>query len=227
MPLALSPRSIRRLRACWAVQALVGCAVTPRMCTALVSISITNSTYTRRSSTVSTCRKSQARMPDAWAARTAARSATSAAARDRGQRQPGSVGSSPPPPGTQARQLALDAPVPPARVLQRQLLHQCPRLGWDRRPAQGIRIGPFPLDQAAVPGQQCARRHDPVQPQAPRQHPGQGGEHGTVSPVRPRTRDLPAQHRHFVPQHEDLRVLGGVTCAPRAPASRTPGPWDR
>jgi hypothetical protein len=41
---ARSPRSIRRLRACWVVQAPAGCAVTPRMCTALVSISITNST---------------------------------------------------------------------------------------------------------------------------------------------------------------------------------------
>jgi hypothetical protein len=43
-----------------------GCTVTPRMCTARVRISITNSTYRRWSSTVSTCRKSQARMPDAW-----------------------------------------------------------------------------------------------------------------------------------------------------------------
>ena len=34
-PPARSPRSIIRLRACWAVQAPAGCAVTPRMCTAL------------------------------------------------------------------------------------------------------------------------------------------------------------------------------------------------
>ena len=32
----------------------------------------------------------------------------------------------------------------------------------------------------------------------------QGREHGTVSPVRPRARDLPTQH-------QDLRFLGGVT----------------
>jgi hypothetical protein len=66
---ARSPRSISKLRACWAVQAAVECAVMPRMCTVRVWISITNSTYMRWSSTVSTCRKSQARMPDAWAAR--------------------------------------------------------------------------------------------------------------------------------------------------------------
>jgi hypothetical protein len=38
------------------------------MCAVLVWISITNSTYTRWSSTVSTC-KSQARIPDAWVVR--------------------------------------------------------------------------------------------------------------------------------------------------------------
>ena len=62
-------RSISRLRTCWAVQAPAGCAVTPRMCTALVSASITNSTYTRWSRAVLTCRTSQARMPCAWAVR--------------------------------------------------------------------------------------------------------------------------------------------------------------
>jgi hypothetical protein len=60
---ARSPRSRRRWRTCWAVQAPVGCAVTPRMCTARVWISITTSTYKRRNVTVSTCRKSHAKMP--------------------------------------------------------------------------------------------------------------------------------------------------------------------
>lgn len=58
---------------------------------------------------------------------------------------------------------------------------------------------------------QGARGHDPVQPQAPGRMPGQGGERRTISPVRPRARGLPTQHRDLVPQHEDLRVLGGVT----------------
>jgi hypothetical protein len=43
-----------RLRACWAVQAPVGWAVTPRMCTARGWTSITNKTYTRWNNTVST-----------------------------------------------------------------------------------------------------------------------------------------------------------------------------
>ena len=51
--LARSPRSMRRLRACWTVQAPAGWAVMPRTCTVLVWISMTKKTYTRRSSTVS------------------------------------------------------------------------------------------------------------------------------------------------------------------------------
>jgi hypothetical protein len=61
-----------------------------------------------------------------------------------------------------------------------------------------------------VPGQQRARFHDPVQPQVPRQQPGQGGQHGTVSPARFRAGDLPAQHCDLMPQHQDLRILRGI-----------------
>jgi len=98
--------------------------------------------------------------------------------------QPGSGGSSPPHPVPQAGQFAPDAPVAPARVLPRQLLHQRADLGRGRRPSRPVRVGPILTDQAPVPGQQCARCHDPVQPQLPWQQPCQGGDHGTVSPVR-------------------------------------------
>ena len=67
-----------------------------------VWISITNSTYTRGSSMVSTCRKSQARMLRAWWPGTAARSAMPAAVPSRGRRRPGSGGWSPPHPVAQA-----------------------------------------------------------------------------------------------------------------------------
>ncbi len=64
-----------------------------------------------------------------------------------------------------------------------------------------------------MPGEQGARRHDPVQPEASGQQPRQRGDHGAVGPVRLRARHLTAQHRDLVPQHQDLRVLGSV--APR------------
>jgi hypothetical protein len=62
---ARSPRSRRRLRACWATHGPLGWAVTPAMCTRRLPSSMTNSTYSRRSQTVSTVKKSQARMPAA------------------------------------------------------------------------------------------------------------------------------------------------------------------
>jgi hypothetical protein len=49
-----------------------------------------------------------------------------------------------------------------------------------------------------------------MQPQAPGQQPGQGGEHGTVSPVRPRTGNLALQHRHLMAENQDFRLLGCV-----------------
>jgi len=65
----------------------------------------------------------------------------------------------------QAEHLALDAPVAPARVLPRQLLHQRPHLVRDGRSSWCIRVGPFLLDHAPVPGQQGPWRHDVVQAQ--------------------------------------------------------------
>ena len=99
-----------------------------------------------------------------------------------------------------------------------QLLHQRTDLVRDRRPSRCVRIGPFPLDQVPVPGQQRARGHDPVQPQVPGQQPRQGGDHGTISPARPRARDLTAQHRDLMPEHKDLRLLSGA--APRRSTSQ-------
>lgn len=70
-----------------------------------------------------------------------------------------------------------------------------------------------------MPGQQGAWGHDPVQPQVPGQKPCQGGEHGTVRPVRRRARDLPAQDRDLMTQQENLRILRSVTpCQQHQPA---------
>jgi hypothetical protein len=57
---ALSPRSARRLRACWATQAPSGLAVTPGTCTNRVPTCTAKKTNNRRSVTVSTEKKSRA-----------------------------------------------------------------------------------------------------------------------------------------------------------------------
>jgi hypothetical protein len=61
-----------------------------------------------------------------------------------------------------------------------------------------------------VPGEQGARRDNPVQPQACGQEPRQCGDHGAVGPVRPRAGDLPAQDGDLMTEHQDLRVFGGI-----------------
>ncbi len=197
---------------------------TSRICTVRVSSSITNSTYSAAA----------ARCPHAGSHRpgcrrpgrpgTAARSATPAAVQARARPRPGSAGSSPPPPGTQAEQLALDAQVPPARVLPRNLLHQDADLVRDRRTSRRVRIGPLLADQALVPGQQGARGYDPVQPQAAGQQPGQGGEYGAVSPVWSRAGDLPPQHRDFVAEGQcRVRRRAGGSRRGVSPAELRPG----
>src|SRR6266498_283856 len=66
---ARSPRSMSRFRACCATRCSTGCGVTPSRCTRRVASSMTNSTYSRRSNTVSTVKKSTASTLWAWACR--------------------------------------------------------------------------------------------------------------------------------------------------------------
>jgi len=63
---------------------------------------------------------------------------------------------------------------------------------------------------------------DPVERQAPGQHPSKGSKHRTVSPVRSRAGDLPPQDRDLVPQQEDFRVLGGTTTCQQLQPSEQP-----
>jgi hypothetical protein len=73
-PASRSASTKSRLRACWVTQALLGLAVTPARWTRRVSCSKKNGTQSRPSQTVSTVKKSQARMPAAWWRRTPATS---------------------------------------------------------------------------------------------------------------------------------------------------------
>lgn len=63
------PRSVARLRACWVVQAAVGCAVTPATCRRRVPCSRKTRAYRRFRLMVSMWRKSQAIRPVACAVR--------------------------------------------------------------------------------------------------------------------------------------------------------------
>jgi len=107
-----------------------------------------------------------------------------------------------------AEQFALDSLVAPARVLPRQLLDQRHDLSADRRTAATTPgMGPSPTDHSPVPAEQRVRRHQTAFTQCPWHQPGQGGEHGTVSPVQPRFRVRPPQHHNRVAQHQQFGVL--------------------
>ena len=95
-----------------------------------------------------------------------------------------------PPRVPQAKQPALDAPVPQCafcRASRSTIVRTSEPAAVPARSEESI-----PSDQAPVPGQQRARRHDPVRPHVP----GQGGQHGTLGPVRARARELAAARPH-------------------------------
>jgi hypothetical protein len=110
----------------------------------------------------------------------------------------------------QAGQLALNPSVSPPRILAGQAYDQVTYFLWDRRAAGAARVGPVPLDQSAMPGQQGARRHDPMHPKPAWKMSGEHSQDRPVGPVQPRMSDLAAQHRHLMPQHEDLQLLRDV-----------------
>ena len=63
-------------------------------------------------------------------------------------------------------------------------------------------------DQSAVPGQQRARRDQPMTAQHGWKQPGQRRQDCPVGLVRLRPGDLTAEHRDLMPEHHDLRILG-------------------
>jgi hypothetical protein len=109
---------------------------------------------------------------------------------------------------TEPGQFAVHTSVSPAGVLPRQPEHQVADLPTGLTAARPILVRPAPFDQATVPGQQRARCHQPMRTQRRRQQPGQSGQDRPIGPIRRWAGDLAPQHRHLVPQHHDLRVLG-------------------
>jgi hypothetical protein len=159
---------------------------------------------------VSTVKKSVARIPAAcdrrnwgpcWAG-PAGSWVEPAAEQDRPDRRRGD-------PDPELQQLPADPLVPPAWVLPAEADDEVPDIGVDRRPS-GLTSPPIrPLlpDEFPVPAQQGLRPHDERGPAAPRQSPARRGQQDPVETVEPRTRHLPLEHLHLVPEHEELDVV--------------------
>src|SRR6266540_1997833 len=150
-----SPSISSRLRACWATQAPSGWAVTPARQTRRVSSSMKNSTYNRRSHTVSTVKQVTRHDPGGLLAQEdppgrghppwrGIQPVVANDCADRGGRNP----------DPEALELALDALVAPARVLSSQADDQLLHVLVQRWPAGlMVRVGPGAGDQPPVPAQ--------------------------------------------------------------------------
>jgi hypothetical protein len=114
---------------------------------------------------------------------------------------------------TEPGQLAVYPAVTPGRVVLGQLQYQVADGLIDPRAAWPVRIRPLACDQAAVPGQQRARRDEPMGAQHGGQQPGERCQDRPIGPVRLRPGDLTPQHRDLMTEHHDLRILGRLAAA--------------
>jgi hypothetical protein len=109
-------------------------------------------------------------------------------------------------------QLAVDAPVPPRRVLRSQALDQGPQTSRGRWATRwpGCCRGPLPGDQAPMPAQDRPRRHQHAHPSRRWQPQCQHGDDHPVRPRQPGPSHLAPQHRELMAQDENLGVLRRV-----------------
>jgi hypothetical protein len=153
-----------------------------------------NSTYSVVSRTVSTVKKSVATMPEACARRNA--------------RQV-----------TDARRGAGRSPLPSSTV---RMLVADTEMRWTATSRVGLR--PLAGDQAPVPPQDRAWRHEEDRPLRAGKRLGQRCENRTVGGSELGSLDLAAQHTELVAEDGDLHVLGVLASqAPEQGADEPPG----
>lgn len=118
---------------------------------------------------------------------------------------------------TETDQLALDPPVPPARVLPRKPHDELPNLGTRRGPAgTTVRIRPAARNQIAMQAKQRRWRHKRrPPPRPPRQHSTEGSQQRAVGRRQRRPRDLPLEHSQPVAQQQNLDLLLPLRAEPK------------
>ena len=215
-----SSRSMSRLRACWATQSAVGCAVTPRMCTRRLACSTTAKQYSLVRSTVSQWKKSHAKIPLAWARRNSAQVGPE-------RRGDGSI------PARVRIAQTVEAPTLWPMLASSPPMRRYPQSGFSparRRislrsggdvggPGLLALGGPSSCDHVGVPTQERAGGDEQMSATGRGQESGQRTDQGTVCPGRARTGDLPTQDAHVVAQHQNLCGLGRL----RSREERNPG----
>jgi hypothetical protein len=127
---------------------------------------------------------------------------------------------------TEPAQFTVHPAIFPGWVLPDKPLYQVADLRAGARPAWPVRVRPFACDQLAVPGQQCARRDEPMGAQHSWEQPGQRRQDRPVGPVRPGPGDLTAEHRDRPPGSQ--LVAGGAALIKIAlePGGSQGAPWS-
>jgi hypothetical protein len=127
----------------------------------------------------------------------------------------------------QAEELPLDPLVAPPGVLPGQTEHEVANIRIDGRPAgRAMRPGPLPPREVSVPPEQGLRPHQEDSPPFTREQPAHSRQEGSVArPVDGAPYPSP-QDREFVPEDQDLQVLGrtrnGYEAPPARAAARAP-----
>jgi len=106
-------------------------------------------------------------------------------------------------------ELALDAPIAPARVLTGQLQDQRNHIASEpRAPTSTVGLRPFAGHQPPVPPQDRVRGHEKDRPAPARERATQQRQQRTIGGLELGALDLAAQHLELVAQHRDLDVFG-------------------
>jgi len=113
-----------------------------------------------------------------------------------------------PKPAPDARQLADDPLITPARVLTRKTQNELTDLLRQRRPTRlPRRVRPPPPYKLAMPAKQRVRTDEErVLARSAQQPAGSSKEHSVLL-LKPRAGDLAAQNRQLVSKHHDLKLL--------------------
>jgi hypothetical protein len=118
-------------------------------------------------------------------------------------------------PVAEADDLAVDAAVPPCRILVGQADHQGAKAGGDGRSTGPAGLGcPAAGDELAVPAQDGGRRDQQGEASADREQSGEGGDQGAVGPGHSRAWRASSKYGELVAQDQDLDVLAGVGSSP-------------
>ena len=177
-------------------------------------------------STVSTVKKSVAKMPFGLGPQELGPGRASARCRPQAMAAEDAPHRRRPDPDAELGQLALDTHAAPAAVLPAQAHDQLDQLGahrWPSRASLASPCPPFPPSGFSVPTEQRRWRDQESSPAFPREQPAEGSQEGAVDwPVPDAAVDLALKDAHLVTEDHELDVLVGFASSGRHDERQNP-----